>query len=102
MEKMTARSDELTGRYSLLLRANPTRDRRPVVLQGAGAHEKPDMAALHGFLGDTIFRRPDIFCRVEHLLGRGDVVVGAGKQIRWTGDVAQIQRPAQPDKLALG
>jgi hypothetical protein len=57
-----------------LLGDYPSRNPRPVLLQSARAHEKPDVAARNRLLHDGILRCPKIFGGIENLLRRRDVI----------------------------
>ncbi len=74
-----------------LLSNDPSGDFRPVLLQSARSHEKADMASGHGLLPNAVSRCANIIFGGENLLRRGDVVVGASKEIEWASNVAEIE-----------
>ena len=88
-------------RSQRLLRSDPARDFRPMLLKCARPHEQADMAAGHGFLTDAVLRCPEILRRVKDLFGRCDIVGSARQQIGRASDVMQIEFAAETDELAL-
>ena len=57
-----------------------------------------------GTISETMrsFGATEIFCGIEDLFRRRDVVGGAGKEVSRTGDVPQIELAAETDELAFG
>ena len=86
----------------MLLNRDPSGDFRPALLQGARSHEKADMATRHDLLDDAFLRRADIIFSAEDLIGRRNIVGSAAKEIKRTGNVAEIELAAEPDERPLG
>ena len=65
-------------------------DRRPVLAQRLVAHEEPEVPAGGHAPDHVAGGRGDRSPRREDLVGRGDVVGGAGQQVQRAGDAAEV------------
>jgi len=59
------------------------------------------MAARYRLLHDAVPRRAQIFCGIQDLLRRCDIVTSPREEIGWACYVTQAKLTAQTDKLAL-